>query len=212
VTRFTWIACLAALVAAAAAAPAKPKPPESDSPIVAATRKKLDRPVTVNFQSARLQDALEELEKQADVRFRREAGISGNQAITYTAKNKPLKEVLDEMFKEKGLGYIIHRKENLNDRYEGWITIVMGDQRGDPITKPPAKPKTKPDPKPKPEPKPQPEDAQERAAAAKLKLAKIFIEDGKLEDAREYCQDILKRYPKTKAAAEAKELLDKLKK
>ena len=35
---------------------------------------------------------------------------------------------------------------------------------------------------------------------------------GKLEKAKAYCEEILEQYPKTKAAAEAKSLLDKLSK
>ena len=52
----------------------------------------------------------------------------------------------------------------------------------------------------------------EKAAARKLKAAKSFVDEGKKGDAKEYCEEILKRYPNSKAAEEAKELLEQLKK
>lgn len=51
----------------------------------------------------------------------------------------------------------------------------------------------------------------ERDAASKLKLAKRFADDGLPEKARKWYQEIIDTYPKTKAASQAKELLDKLK-
>lgn len=52
---------------------------------------------------------------------------------------------------------------------------------------------------------------QESSAAGKLSFAKELIAAGKKEKARERLDDILKNFPKTKAAAEAKTLLDSLK-
>jgi S1-C subfamily serine protease len=51
----------------------------------------------------------------------------------------------------------------------------------------------------------------EREAARQLKYVKLFIEDGKKELARKHCSDIIEKYPDTKAAKEAKDLLDKIK-
>ncbi len=106
---------------------------KKDSPLVAKTRKKLETKITVNFTDERLKDVIAELEKEAEVKFRLDSkgGVSGNMSFTYSAEDKPLKDVLHEMFQGKGLGYIIHRKQNNTDRYEGYIVIVQGDQRGD---------------------------------------------------------------------------------
>jgi len=52
-------------------------------------------------------------------------------------------------------------------------------------------------------------DKDEEDAARKLKFAKSLLEDGKDEKAAERFAEIVKKYPKTKAAAEAKELLQK---
>jgi hypothetical protein len=67
----------------------------------------------------------------------------------------------------------------------------------------------------KPEPKPAqtadqtPPDA-EKLAASKLKQAQALMDDGKPSDARDFCEEILKKYPETKAAETAKELLEKI--
>jgi hypothetical protein len=183
-----------------------------------------------------MQDVLEEFEKQTELKFRRLAGVSGNTAVTYSAKEKPLKNVLDEIFKPMGLGYVIHRKENASDRYEGYIDVLQGDQRGDDMPKKDAKADSKKPAKPEPkkpaksdkgeattggeaeknaEPEKKPAadpDRNEKAAASKLKTAKQFLEDKMNQDAIEYLEDIVKKYGDTKAAAEAKELLAKLKK
>jgi S1-C subfamily serine protease len=51
----------------------------------------------------------------------------------------------------------------------------------------------------------------EKDASRKLKLAKMLQEGGKIDSARARYQDIIKTYPKTKAAEEARQLLDKIK-
>jgi serine protease Do len=57
---------------------------------------------------------------------------------------------------------------------------------------------------------PEKSDKLEKAAATKLRFAQTLAADGKVDRAREYCQDILKTYSATEAAKEAKLLLDKL--
>jgi hypothetical protein len=61
---------------------------------------------------------------------------------------------------------------------------------------------------------PDPDQAAETAAANKLKKAKEFLQAGKKADACEWCEEILsnKKYARTKAAEEAKRLLEELKK
>lgn len=111
---------------------------KKESPLVAKTRKKLETKITVNFTDERLKDVVAELEKEAEVKFRLDTkgGVSGNMSFTYKAEEKSVKDILAEMFKGKGLGYVIHRKQNNTDRYEGYIDIKQGDERGDEIKKP----------------------------------------------------------------------------
>src|SRR5262249_50824904 len=124
------------------------------------------------------------------------------------------------------------------DAYDGRITIKVGKERGypegqEPAKTPPAKdkpdaPKDKPDAKDKPDPskdkpdakakpdapkdKPDDPDQAERDAARKLKFAKDLLDEGKGDKAKERLQDIIKDFPKTKAAEEAQKLLDKINK
>jgi hypothetical protein len=125
------VICLSALILLPIASAQDKKP--SDSPIVARTRKKLEANISVEFKDERLGDLIKELEDKGEVKFRLDTkgGVSQNMSFTYKAEEKPLKDILDEMFKGKGVGYVIHRKQNANDRYEGYIDIVAGDQRGD---------------------------------------------------------------------------------
>jgi FimV-like protein len=55
------------------------------------------------------------------------------------------------------------------------------------------------------------DEKNDELAATKLKFAKSLIDDGKKDKARERLQEIIKKYPKSNAAEEAKELLKKLK-
>jgi TolA-binding protein len=57
-----------------------------------------------------------------------------------------------------------------------------------------------------------PTDKNEQRAASKLKFAKTLVDDGKLETAKTRFEEIIVSFPRTKAAEEAKLLLDKLNK
>ncbi len=210
------IAVLAGCAAASAGQEKKPAKVE-DSPVVAATRKKLQTTISVDFKDSRLEDCLKEIETQTELKFRYDTGVSRNQSLSFTAKDQTVKEILSGMFKGRGLGFVVHRKQNANDRYEGYVDIVQGDQRGDETTpkkEGKAEPKAKPDKTPPKTDTPAAGDgdAQEKAAASKLKAAKVFVSEGQPNDARDYLEELLKKYPKSKAAVEAKELLEKLKK
>jgi hypothetical protein len=211
-------------VAPAAAVDKKAK----DSPVVAATRKKLkSNKVTVDYQDTRLEEVLADLKKQTEdisIRVDPKAGVNQNTKVTYKADDAPLDEVLDKMFKKYDLGYVIGTKKD--GRYEGWLIINKSNARGVAEKEKPAasddasedepagkkgKPKPKATKKPPTEDQPEqpPEDPEVRATA-KLKLAKQLDENGRKEAAKERYQEILKKWPKTKAAKEAKELLEKL--
>ena len=164
-------------------------------------------------------------------------GISGNTRTSLSVKDVAAEEALDKLFGSLELGYIVVSKDK--DRYDGWIKIVKGNARGyeagmepkdapkpadpkkpDPKTDPKAEvkpdPKTevKPDPKtdPKADTKPtEADDEDEKAAISKLESAKKLIADEKADDAKKLLKYVAKFYPKTKAATEAKKLLDEMK-
>lgn len=199
---------------------------KGEPPSVAAVRKKLQTRISVNFKETRLEECLNEIKNQVEgLNFYRGAGVSNNLTLTYQAKDQPVSEVLRGMFKGRGLGYVIHRATKPGDRYDGWIQIVQGDVFGEvdppleekpgdkPKPEPAEKPsKDKPPVKPPSKTKPDDTDRAERMALATLRLAKELISQNDLATARENLEFILKKYPNTKAAEEAKLLLQKLKK
>jgi hypothetical protein len=185
---------------------------KKDSPAAAATRKKLDMKVTVDFNETPLKEATEELKRQVEnlsIWIDNAGGVSNNTAITCKATDKPLKEVLDEMFQKNDLGYVIGQGEKGNERYDGWLIIKKGKFRGDAVEpKTAAKPK-EPD-KEKTEPKPESkEEKAEKDAASRLRVAKKLAADGLTEKAKERYKEIVEKYPNTKAGKEAKALLEK---
>jgi hypothetical protein len=212
VPRLLWTVAVLTMGAAAVVAQDKAR---KDSPAAASTRKKLQEiKVTVDYKDERLEDVLKELKNQAEtVSFwpDKEGGVSLNQTFTYKATDKPLAEVLDELFKKNDLGYVIGQAKD--KRYDGWIIIKKGKFRGDDeVSKGPAKTKPKETTKPKEETKPKTEDAAdkvEQEAARKLKFAKMFEADGLVDKAREKYKEIIEKYPNTQAAKEAERLLKK---
>jgi hypothetical protein len=127
---------------------------------------------------------------------------------------------LDGLLKKNGLGYHVVSKDK--DRYDVWIKITRGTERGWPAGQEPkdkmaakAPPKAAPEPKDKPadgptdKPAADPDQA-EKNAASKLAFARSLLRDGKADKARQRFQDVISQYPNTKAAAEAKQELDKL--
>jgi hypothetical protein len=55
-------------------------------------------------------------------------------------------------------------------------------------------------------------DQTEQRAASKFKLIEQLAESGKIEKAKERCKELIKNYPDTPAAADAKRLLEKIEK
>jgi hypothetical protein len=223
-TRQRW--AVAVLAVAVAVTPLPAADPPKDTTAANYTRtKKLKGKVTVEAKNLPLKEILEDLSNQLQdlklgpISAQYDTGISGNTRTSLSVKDVPAEEALDKLFGSLELGYVVVSKDK--DRYDGWIKIVKGAARGyEPGMEPKdaAKPATdpkKPDPKPevKPDPKPtEPADADdEKAAAAKLEAAKKLIADEKGDDAKKLLKYVTKFYPKTKAAEEAKKLLDGMK-
>jgi hypothetical protein len=223
---------------------------DADTPAASATRKKLKLKVSVDFKEMAFTAVMEELHDQADnlsIRPDTKGGVSQNQKITFSAKDKTVAEVLDGICTKYEMGYYVISQQK--HAYDGSVWITRNKvERGFPEGKEPAKTvsndkemkdkepakdktaskdknaakdkgatKEKPEDKTKTE-KPakeaDPEDeAQkaERLAANKLTAIKGVIEDGNTDRAIELCEELLKKYPSTKAAKETKELLEKLK-
>jgi hypothetical protein len=196
---------------------------EKDTALAANTRaKKLTFKVTVDFKDEMLEECIKEISRQIDdagggsLSATYDLGVSKNQRLSYAGKDQTVAEVLDGMLKKNSLGYYVVSKDK--DRYDGWIKITRGEERGWPKGQEPkdkstakASPKSSPESKDKPAEKP-PDDADktEKTAAAKLEFAKSFLKDGNVVKAKQRFQEIITQYPNTKAAEEAKKELEKL--
>jgi hypothetical protein len=226
----------AACVLAITALSAQEKP--VDTPKAAISRKKLKEKISYECTDLALRDVLPELTEKIGVPLRIEpkGGVSGNLKITYKGDNQPLEKVLGEMFKKNGLGFYVFSKEKHADDGAIWITnrpSERGYRVGDEMeannkdksdTKTAKKDKSKNKSKDKDdveakEKKPAKEptektdddpDKMEKDAARKLSFAKILLSDGKTDKAKTWLNDIVTKFPSTKAADEAKELLKKL--
>ncbi len=193
-------------------------PEAKDSPAAAATWKKLQVKVTVDFKEEILRVVLDDLNMQLKaagqkpIEWKFDTGVSKNQRVSAHARDKPLADALDQLFKTNALGYLVLSRPD-DKRLDGHILIKQGRERGRALAGA-AKPKSE-EPAARSTPKEKPaEDADksEQLAAKKLKLVKVLIDDGKRARARERLEELIKEYPNTKAADEARELLRKLKK
>jgi hypothetical protein len=153
--------------------------------------------VSVEAKDGRLGDVLKEFAAQADMRgdmlilWAYGPGFPFAQKVTYTCKDKPIEVALDELLtKAGGLGYVVVSKEG--DRRDGWVLMTTTGERGAPLPAATAE--------------------EEKTAAERLALAKKLIDGGKPESAKPLLTIIVKKYSTTKAAAEAKQLLDKIEK
>lgn len=193
-----------------------------DTQKAAEARKKLQQKLSVDFESQPLFEVVTEIKehvKGLGIRLDTAGGVSQNIRIKYKADNKSLADILDGMFAKNGLGYIVISKDG--DAYDGTVFIKQGKERGFPLGDEPVKTadkKEKADPAksntktaPKPTPKTEPVvEGPEQEAARRFRLAKSLADDGVKARAKERLEEIIKKYPETKAAEDARELLKKL--
>jgi hypothetical protein len=224
---------------------------DADTPKAAATRKRLQQKISVNYKDMLFRDVRDDLKEKVEglgVLEDLKGGVNLNLKITYKAGDATLEKILNDICDKYEMGYFVISKQNTG--YDGSLKITRGKERGyeagkepdktaakdkdkEMKDKEPAKDKTaskdknvakekgatkeKAEDKPKTE-KPakeaDPEDEAQKAdrlAANKLTAIKGVIEDGNTDRAIELCEELLKKYPTTKAAKETKELLEKLK-
>jgi len=205
-----------------------------DTTKAAATRQKLQQEISVDYKETLLRDVMEDLKEKVEgvgILADTKGGVNLNTKITYKADNKPVTEILNDISDKYALGYfVISQKGN---GYDGSLKITRGKERGyqegqqarggpkaeektgtaekprDRLKdkdRPKAAEKPRADDRPKAEDRPADDDP-EGTAARKLKLIKELIEGGKIEKAKERLEELTRRYPKTKAAEEAKDLL-----
>lgn len=126
---FLFSACLSGLVDLSAA-------DENDTPKAATTRKLLKTKVSVDYKDTLLREVVADIKDQIKDKTKKnlsvlidtKGGVSLNTKLTYKADDKPLDEVLDEMFKKNDMGYVIVSQRG--NAYDGALQIVKGNARG----------------------------------------------------------------------------------
>jgi TolA-binding protein len=192
---------------------------DKDTALAANTRaKKLVAKVTVDAKDQFLKEVFADVSKQLEdagagsLSVRYDLGVSMNQRVTFAAADTPLADALDGLLKKNGLGYVVISKQG--DRYDGWLLIKQGNERGYAAGDEPKSKEAKPDPKTSAKEKekeaPAAGEAAEKAASNKLTLALSLLKDGKTDKAKQRLKDIVDAYPNTKAAGEARKQLEKL--
>lgn len=183
---------------------------EKDTPAAARTRTKLAVKISVDFKDQRIEDCLREIADKlseadgSNLSSTFDVGVSRNQTITFSAKDQTITEILDALLKKNALGYVVVSKDK--DRYDGFLRITKGNERGYPIGN---EPKSKAPAKTM-ETNSKPAADSEKAAAAKLEFARSLLKDGKTERARQRLDEIIQQFPKSHAADEARKELAKL--
>jgi hypothetical protein len=155
--------------------------------------------VSCSSENIRLGDILKSFADQVEMQGEQHLmwaygeGFPYDSKVTFSCKDRPLDVALDLLFKKAGggLGYIVVSSEG--EKYDGWVRLTTGGERGTARAAPP--PATTED---------------EASASEKLALAKKLIDAGKRASAKPLLEILAKKYPGTKAGAEAKELLEKL--
>src|SRR6266436_3205864 len=115
---------------------------EKDTPAAAATRKKLQTKISVEYKDVSLKEITDDIKQKVNdasgmdlsIYLDGPGGVSGNSTLSYSAKDKTVAEILDGMFKNNDLGYVVISKEykTYKTRYDGWLMIVKGRERGYP--------------------------------------------------------------------------------
>lgn len=181
--------------------------PGAVTPAAETTRSKLLKvQLSVNFNKMPIRDALKELAHLVEQNTERpifwtyapDGGLP-NLPVMYNCKDKELDKILDELLRPQGLGFTVLSGDD--HPRDGWVRVGPGKDRGG-ITRLGIVP----------DPTVSPEDAVEAQALARLTSAKALLEQGKTADAKLILGVVTTKFGKSKAAAEAKDLLEKLNK
>lgn len=166
----------------------------SDSPAAERTRQvSLKALVSIEVKDMPLIDFLKELAAQAEMalvkppKWTYAAEVDRQVKVTYRCSRKPIEAVLNDVLSDAKLGYIVISDEN--DRLDGFVRIVKGDARGYATD---------------------PDSLMNRQAQARLAAAKELIRMGKTPAAKAVLNLLIKEYPDSAVAAEAKKLLEEI--
>jgi len=215
-----WMACVAVMAFVPAGWAADPRgsttqatsnsggtsnPPSAtqvrETPAAAETRQRLVQvKVQGSFSNARLGDILKEFAQQAEeqtgepVLWTYASGFTAGIRISVELKEQSLLEALDHVLtvaskaSQQNLGYVV---VSLADhKHDGWIRLTTQGERGREL--------------------PAATVEEEQQAHERLEKARRLLAENKVAAARIYLEVVVKKYPTTTAAREARQLLEKI--
>jgi hypothetical protein len=112
-----------------------------DTEKAAKTRSLLKTKISVDWKDTLVQDVARELSekvkdasgKEFPTKVDNVSGLSNNQKITFAAKDKSVADLLDELGKKEGIGYIvINGKYKTYTKFDGYLLLTKGTERGSP--------------------------------------------------------------------------------
>jgi hypothetical protein len=103
-----------------------------ETPAAKATRKKLQQKISIEFKDTRMQDAMNEIKSELNDRISFKidtmSGVSNNTKVSFKAEDTPAQKVLDAFCTKNDLGWFV--LSDKKSRYDGWIIIKRGNERG----------------------------------------------------------------------------------
>lgn len=97
--------------------------------------------VKLNKQHSILREVLDEIEQQTEYLFVSNREVNLDQKVSVRARNKPVREVLDEVLRDTGINYavegvniVLSKRPEINQQTQKRITGTVVDDRGDPVT------------------------------------------------------------------------------
>ena len=100
-------------------------PGGEETPSAKATRKKLKQKITVDEKEIQFKGMLDaikgEMDKPVSFKIDNTSGISNNSKVTYSAKDKTVEEILNELADKYEFGWYV--VSNAKDRVDGWIMV-----------------------------------------------------------------------------------------
>lgn len=102
-----------------------------ETPSAKATRKKLQQKITVDFKDVGTKAVFEEIKGEMDpaVAFKIDnaSGISNNTKLSYSAKNKTVEEILNDLSDKFDFGWFV--KSDVKDRNDGFVIIRKAKEK-----------------------------------------------------------------------------------
>jgi hypothetical protein len=105
---------------------------QKETPSAQATRKRLAKKISVEWDNVPLKVALEDIRSELDdkvsIKIDNASGVSNNTKVKLKADNQPAKKVLDDLCTKYEWGYIV--LSDRKDRRDGFVIIRKSNERG----------------------------------------------------------------------------------